>query len=117
MLPRPLSPHGDGRVCGLVNWHSLPFLGRTEETVSVIDLVAISGLTRTEQHRLLSAALFRMKAEGAALALKVRIGDHDWIPFLTSGFVPRLPDSYVLATWGGEPETFPKIPRMHLLWR
>lgn len=114
---RTLIAERDGIPVGFVNWHSLCFLGRTEETVSVIDLSVMPGLSRADQHRVLSTALSRMRSAGAALALKLRIGDHDWIPFVTTGFVPRLPDSYVLATWGAEPEPFPRLPRMHLLWR
>jgi GNAT superfamily N-acetyltransferase len=106
-----------GQVCGLVNWHCLPFLGRTEERLAVIDLVAWGELGLREQHQLMNAALLRMQNSGAALALKLRIGDHAWAPFVTTGFVPRWPDSYVLATWGQDPPDWPSLRRMHLLWR
>lgn len=112
-----LAAERDGRVAGLVNWHCLPFLGRTEDVVAVVDVLAMSELTLVEQHRLLWAALSRMQQAGAVLALKLRIGDYERTPLLTTGWVPRWPDSYVLATWGAEPEPFPELTRMHLLWR
>lgn len=125
-LGRQLSGHGVGRtlvaeqggqVVGFVNWHCLPFLGRTEEIVAVVDLIVMPRMSRIRQHRLLSAALKRMQSEGAVLALKLRIGDYERTPLLTTGWVPRWPDSYVLATWGAEPESLPEMTRMHLLWR
>ncbi len=114
---RTLIAEQAGRVIGFVNWHSLPFLGRTEDIVAVVDVIATSGMSTGQQRRLLNAALARMMEEGAVLALKLRIGDYDRIPLATAGFVPRLPDSYILATWGGEPESFTRLSRMHLLWR
>ncbi|MFV0445899.1 MAG: GNAT family N-acetyltransferase [Planctomycetaceae bacterium] len=112
-----LVAESNGQVRGFVNWHCLPFLGRTEEIVAVVDLVVLSGLGAIEQHRLLNSALYRMKTSGAALALKLRIGDYVARPLVTCGFVPRWPDSTVLATWGGEPRPWPALRRMHLLWR
>ena len=106
-----------GSVVGFVNWHCLPFLGRNEERVAVIDLIALAGLGLGDQHRVLNAALSRMRADGAALALKLRIGDYDRLPLVTTGFVPRWPDSYVLATWGGRARAVASPRRMHLLWR
>ncbi len=107
----------DGTVQGLVNYHCLPFLGRTEETVAVIDIIAASPLSWINQHRLICAALLQMKEEGAILALKLRICDYDTRPFWTTGFIPRLADSHVMLTWGDEPQPVPAIQRMHLLWR
>ena len=106
-----------GKPTGFINWHVLPFLGRTEESIAVLDLVAIDGLTRTEQRQTMNAALAWMKAEGAALVLKLAIGDYPLWPLVANGFVPRFPDSYIMVTWAGEPEHLPPCSRLHLLWR
>jgi hypothetical protein len=106
-----------GQPVGFINWHCLPFLGRTEEVVAVIDLIALPGLSLRRQRRIVYAALSRMRSLGAVLALKLKIGDYDPVPLVTTGFVPRWPDSYVLATWAGEPASLAGPSRMHLLWR
>ena len=106
-----------GRIVGCVNWHSLPFLGRTEEVVSVIDIVALGDLGVWDQRAVMNAALSRMRDEGAALALKLRIGDYPVCPLVLSGFIPRQADSYIMCTWAAEPESFGNLSRTHLLWR
>lgn len=116
-VARTLVAEEAGRPAGFVNWHCLPFLGRTEETIAVIDLIALDGLSLAGQFRTLNAALARMRAEGAALALKLRVGDYGLRPLLLTGFVPRLPDSYIMVTWAGEPQPIPTPSRLHLLWR
>lgn len=107
----------EGRPAGFVNWHCLPFLGRTEETLAVIDLLALGGLGRVEQFQTVRAALAWMREEGAVLALKLRIGDYPVGPLMAAEFVPRLPDSYIMVTWAGEPQPIRKPSRLHLLWR
>jgi len=107
----------NGTPVGFVNWHTLPFLGRTEERVAVIDLIALGELGRLEQRQMLNAALAAMQDEGAALALKLRIGDYAVWPLVATGFVPRLADSYIMVTWAGDPEPVPEPSRLHLLWR
>jgi hypothetical protein len=107
----------DGIPAGLVSFHCLPFLGRTEEIVGVVDIIAVGSLQAREQRRLINAALSAMQEQGAALALKLRIGDHPMLPMAACGFVPRLTDSYILVTWADEPQTLPPVHRLHLLWR
>jgi hypothetical protein len=107
----------DGQAAGLISFHCLPFLGRTEEIVGILDIVAIGELPRREQVRLLNAALAEMQSQQAVLALKLRIGDYPAGAFLTAGFVPRLTDSYILVNWAEEVKSLPAPRALHLLWR
>lgn len=107
----------DGQVTGLVNYHILPFLGRTTELVGIIDLIAVRGLPGRDQLRLMNTALDAMKNAGAVLAMKLRCGDAPWSLMLKSHFVPRLPDSHLVLQWIGDAVPVPVQQGTHLLWR
>lgn len=106
-----------GTIRGLVNYHVLTFLGRTEERVAVIDIIAVDELSARDGDQLVQAALVQMQGEGAVLALKLRCGDAPWGTMLRTHFVPRLPDSYLVLQWIGTPQTIPRRSGLHLLWR
>jgi len=106
-----------GEIRGLVNFHILPFLARTEEPVAVIDIIAQGELSWLDGDRLLNAALHRMREQGAILALKLRCGDAPWGTMLRTHFVPRLPDSYLVLQWTDAVQSLPRGSALHLLWR
>ena len=107
----------DGKVRGLVNYHVLPFLGRTTELVGIIDLIAVRGLAARDQLWLINTALGEMQRAGAVLAMKLRCGDAPWSLMLKSHFVPRLPDSHLVLQWIGDAVDVPVGQGTHLLWR
>jgi hypothetical protein len=106
-----------GRVTGLVNFHVLPFQARTVENVGVFDMIAFRDATGMGQSRLINAAMSRMMAQGAVLALKLRCGDTALWPMLRNVFVPHLPDHSVVLQWMNAPIEIPARSKMHLLWR
>lgn len=125
-LDRHLSGGGVGRclvaerngvTVGFVSFHCLPFLGRTEEVVGLMDLVSLESMTGPEQASLLDSCLLEMKASGTIMAVKLRTGDHPVIPFVRCGFLPRMPDFDVRLLWMIGRGSLPIIRRLHLLWR
>jgi GNAT superfamily N-acetyltransferase len=106
-----------GRVTGLVNFHVLPFQGRTVENVGILDIVAFRNSVGSGRARLINAALARMLDQGAVLALKLNCGDTDLSAMLQSLFVPQLPESALVLQWAGTPVPIPSKSRLHLLWR
>ncbi len=106
-----------GKITGLVNFHVLPFQARTVENVGVFDLIAFRDATGFGQSRLINAALSRMMAQNAILALKLRCGDTSLWPMLRTVFVPHLPDHSLVLQWMNDPIEIPARSTMHLLWR
>lgn len=86
-----------GTVTGFLNFHLLPFCGRTIEPVAVIDMIEIDQLSRREQSEFLRRALAVMKDQGAIVALKLRSGDVPLDALLLNGFTPRLRDSHLVV--------------------
>jgi hypothetical protein len=110
--------YADGaEVRGLVNFHILPFLARTEEAVGVIDILSVDELSAANAARLTNAALKQMQDQGAILALKLRCGDCPWGTMLRTHFVPRLPDSWLVLQWIQAPQSIASNSNLHLLWR
>ncbi len=107
----------NGSAGGFINYHILPFQGRTREPVGVIDIVAIRELSPARQQALLLAALRQMRDQGAILALKLRCGDVSPRAMLRAGFIPRLPDSHVVLQWTNVARAIPRRGTLHVLWR
>jgi len=125
-LSRQLGLHGfshalvaeeHGEVRGCITYHLLPFRGRTEALMGIIDLVLVSELSASAQRALLNSALLSMKNLGAIAALKLRVGDYPRSLFLELGWIPRPADSHIVLTWAGTPEPLPHLNRIHVLWR
>lgn len=107
----------EGTVRGFVNFHVLPFLGRTEEPVGIIDILCLEAVTSRDCNPLVNAALAAMREQGGVLALKIGCGDAPWGTLLWTHFVPRLPDSYLVFQWPQAPIGGSLSGPMHLLWR
>ncbi len=125
-LARQLGLHGfshalvaeeQGEVRGLITFHLLPMLGRTEAPVGVIDLVIVSDLSRAARVELLDAALMALKQLGAIVALKLRVGDYPRGLFLRRGWFFRPADSHVIVRWISNPQPIPPLRQIHVLWR
>lgn len=106
-----------GEVRGFINFHVLPFQGKTRELVGVIDLICVGQLSYGRRSKLMSCALRSMQDQGAILALKLRSGDVGRSFMLRIGFTPRLPDSSLVLQWTQHPRTVPGNKPTHLLWR
>lgn len=105
------------RATGLINFHLLKFQARAIETVAVIDLIAFDGASSRGQVRLINAALARMQAQGAILALKVRLGDAPVWPLLRAHFIPQFADSHLVLQPVGDEYVIPRSGPIHVLWR
>ncbi len=116
-LAHTLLQKENGRTCGLINFHVLPFQSRTIENVGVIDLMAFRGGDSTKQAQLVDVALAEMRELDAILALKLRCGDTSMIPLLRNCFVPQRADSYVVLRWLDGARALPSRFSMHMLWR
>ena len=106
-----------GEVRGFITFHVLPMLGRTEARVGVIDLVAVSELSRTDRNELIDSALMALKQLGAIVALKLRLGDYPRGLFLRRGWFLRPADSHVIVRWIRDPQPILPLRRIHILWR
>ena len=107
----------DGRIKGFVNFHVLPFQGRTREPIAIIDLMSLNQLSSGYQKTLLETALANMRQQGAILAMKLRGGDESRLTLLRSGFIPRQPDSSLVLQWTKSARQIHKRKPVHLLWR
>lgn len=104
-------------VTGFMNFHVLPFSARTIEKVAVIDMFVLGAATSNQLLPFVNHCLRAMRAEGAVLALKARLGDAPWWPLVQAQFLPQKPDSYlVLQPVGGSYEV-EKTCSIHVLWR
>lgn len=103
------------RVVGLISYHILPFLGRTEERAAVLDLMAFGSMPVADQRAFIRDALAELASRGAIVALKMRFGDVSISPLMTTGFLWQLPNSITtqIITEG----RLPRASRTHLLWR
>lgn len=116
-VPQTIVSEHDGQVRGFINFHLLPFQGRTLEQVGVIDIICARRLPAGAQLALLKRALGVMREQGAILALKIRSGDAPVSLLLRSGFMPRLPDSSLVLQWTQTVQDIPGGRPLHLLWR
>jgi len=107
----------DGEVRGCVTFYLIPMKGRTTAMFGFIDLLLVSQLSARARIELLNSALLIMKQHGAIATLKLRVGDYPRSLFKGLGWLPRLSDSHVLVTWSGEPQSLPRLGRIHVLWR
>lgn len=106
-----------GEVAGFLNFHLLPFQGRTQESVGIFDLCCCHRLSAKRQKQLMTEALFRMKQQGAVLALNSRTGDVSSLLMLRTGFSPRPPDSALVFQWMNAPMQISSSDPVQLLWR
>ena len=106
-----------GTIKGFINFHVLPFQGRTREPIAIIDIMAMQNLSSTMQRALLKAALVNMRQQGAILAMKLRCGDEPKLSLLRTGFIPRLPDSVLVLQWTKQLQTIDRRKAIHVLWR
>ena len=114
---RALVAEVDGVVKGFVTFHLLPIVGRHEIPVGILDLVIVSELSTADRNDLIDSALMDLQSEGAAFALKLRVGDHPPGIFFRRGWYYQLAESHVLITWAGERQQLPPLRRIHVLWR
>ncbi|MEZ6060628.1 MAG: GNAT family N-acetyltransferase [Planctomycetaceae bacterium] len=106
-----------GQVRGCIAYHCIPIAGRTVERVGILDLVFLSELSKAGRTELLKSVLWRLRDEGAVLALKLRTGDYPAGTFLSRGWFCKPADSDVIVNWAQESEKIPRLRRMHVLWR
>jgi GNAT superfamily N-acetyltransferase len=107
----------DGQVQGFCAYHILPFLGRTEEPVGIIDIFATGTLSPHQSRELLNHCLHDMRQSGAIIATKLRSGDVRWKTFMRCGFIPATADQLLCMNWVDPTREFPKIRTAHILWR
>lgn len=106
-----------GVVRGFINFHVLPFCGRTVEPVAIIDMIEIDQLTPRDQSEFLRRCLQVMQQQGAIVALKLRCGDVSSRTMLLNGFTPRLRDSHLVLQTTAAPIRLPSRKPVRLLWR
>lgn len=107
----------NGTVAGFVNFHVLPFQGRTVEPVGVIDLAVVDSLSGRLQRQLVHAACANMLEKGAVLALKLRCGDAPSSLMWRTNFVPQPANSYLVFQWVNEIADVKSNAKLQLLWR
>ena len=107
----------EGLVSGFVNFHVLPFQGRTLQPIGIIDLCCCGQLSFKRRRQLLNEVLHRMKQQGAILALKSRTADVSSTLMLRTGFSPRPADSALVFQWMGVPNPISSSGAIRLLWR
>jgi hypothetical protein len=108
---------GDGGVRGFCAYHLLPMLGRTEEPVGVIDMIATGSLPAKNAAALVNHCLHDMRQQGAILVTKLRGGDASWKALARCGFVPTPADHSLAMSWVDASREFPRIRSTHMLWR
>lgn len=106
-----------GEVCGFVNFHILPFQGRTRQPVGVIDLLSCDRLSFNFQRRLMNDVLARMRDQSAILALKSRTGDLTAALSLSTGFSFQPASSDLVLQWINSRRFVSPSGRARLLWR
>jgi len=107
----------EDQIVGLMSYHLLPHLARTEEPLGMIDLLVMD-LDR-HRHRMdfLKAALKHIQNEGAILAVKMNLGDLRTLAMVDSGFIPRRRDSLEVLRWL-TPQAHTSLQgRQLVLWR
>lgn len=116
-LSQTLVYENEGTIQGLVNFHLLPFWGRTPEPVGIIDLAAVQTMPHTAQVALLNAALSHMQNMGAIMCLKFNTGDVPASTMLHIRCMPKQADSYLVLQWVKQTVSVRPENPMHLLWR
>ncbi|MEP3481669.1 MAG: hypothetical protein ABJZ55_20670 [Fuerstiella sp.] len=107
----------EGLVSGFVNFHVLPFQGRTLQPIGIIDLCCCGQLSFKRRRQLLNEVLHRMNQQGAILALKSRTADVSARLMLQTGFSPRPADSALVFQWVGDAKQISSSGAVRLLWR
>ena len=116
-VARTLVAEAEGRVEGFVNYCLVDVEGRRNITTAIIDLMSIEGLSPGSQRNLLRGALAQMAAEGAHVALLLRIAGYPARPLVATGFIPQPAEYYYVAQAMG-PEVFTgPVNRLHVHWR
>jgi GNAT superfamily N-acetyltransferase len=109
----------DGQVRGVVSYHALPFLGRTEEVVGILDVIATQRLTMSEAATLIHDCIFDLNKAGAILVVKLASGDVPWQRMIRCGFFPQPAQSQIIFSPAEANSDLPikKVSRSHVLWR
>jgi GNAT superfamily N-acetyltransferase len=108
--------HG-GEPAGLVNYTLWEVLGRVPCVLAVIDLLALGDLPRRDRRRLLTAAMYQMKTDGAAASVMLRGSWYGGWDLWAAGFFPMVSEYHYLGTWAQGSPSFKKVRRLHVLWR
>jgi len=104
-------------IAGLVSYHVLPYLARTEHPLAIIDLLIMDELSWRQQVRFLKDCLGRMQQEGAIMAVKLVLGDLPVATMLEVGFIPRSRDSLQVLRWLTPAARTTLRGRQLVLWR
>ncbi|MCC6696546.1 MAG: GNAT family N-acetyltransferase [Candidatus Hydrogenedentes bacterium] len=100
-MPRTLVAERDGKAAGFVNYYLVEMLGRHPLRAALIDLFVAGSLAAGVQARLLAAALARMREEGAAFTLLLRLRNLRAWPLISNGFVPLPPQVTFIGIYPG----------------
>lgn len=104
-------------VSGLVSYHVLPYLARSERPLAVIDLLVVDELSWRQRVRFLKECLGHMQREGAIMAVKMGLGDLPVATMLEVGFIPRSRDSLQVLRWLTPAARTTLRGRQQVLWR
>jgi GNAT superfamily N-acetyltransferase len=106
-----------GQVAGFCSYHLLPFLGKTEDLVGIMDLVATQRLAKTEAAALVNTCLHALHKSGAMMAVKVRSGDVPWRLMWRCGFIPHSSNTSICFSIADDQPLPERVRRLHVLWR
>jgi hypothetical protein len=116
-VTRTLVVDHDGRVAGLINYSTLPLIGRAPILAGVIDFLETTGLPMRTAVDLVRAALCDMRSRGVHLAMALRISAMPRWPLARTAFT-MLPAEYCYVA---QPIDFARpdwrFRRLHVHWR
>jgi hypothetical protein len=96
-IARTMVAGNQGSVGGFVNYYILDCWENGLLRVGMIDLLALDDLDARTARDLLTMTLAQMEAEGAQIALLLRLRPWPWRPLLAAGFVPVPTDHSVVC--------------------
>lgn len=116
-IPRTIVASRNEDLQGVISYHILPFQGRTEINVAIVDLLVTGNMSAYAARQLVWSGLCQMQNEGAAIVL-FRVTENTALRvLLETGFVPRSIDSSLVISWADQPQEWGKLRKMRLLWR
>jgi hypothetical protein len=114
---RTLVAEHEGRVAGLINYCSLPLMGRAPILAGVIDFLETGNLPPPTAVDLVRAALLDMHSRGMHLAMSLRTSSMPFWPLARTAFT-MLPAEYCYVA---QPINFElpnwRMRRLHVHWR
>jgi GNAT superfamily N-acetyltransferase len=96
-IARTMVADDQGSVGGFVNYYILDCWANGLLRVAMIDLLALDDLEARTARDLLTTTLAQMEAEGAQIALLLRLRPWPWRHLLAAGFVPVPTDHSVVC--------------------